>query len=431
MTDEKNRSLPNKQKLKANQLFRVLVQSTLRVYLHLAYNVKLENLELLQKLEPPYMLLPNHMSFWDPFIINCYIPHTVHYVVSDVHFRYPVKRIFLGLVGAFPKTKFVSDIETVKNILRVKANKGIIGIFPEGRRSWDGHTQPLLYSTAKLIKLLKIPVVVPILKGAFLSLPRWAHGRRKGRVTASFSLGFKSEDLARLKVNEIFEKLGRLLDYDEYDEQRLQMIPFRGKRRAEYMELTLYLCPQCRSIGTLHSHKHDFVCTQCGYAVYYNEYGFLEQKSKVLFFRDIHEWNCWQIEHLEKVLLQRVTDRSKLLIFEDHQVWLYTGNKIEPPRRNRLGRMVLYWDRIEFCALHQDPLIFKIEDIRGINVQDNEKLEFYTGETLYRFSALSRRTSALKWLKAVDMLQKSEDPQMTESPQGAADPLKTDQQKAR
>jgi len=58
--------------------------------------------------------------------------------------------------------KIVSDFETVKTIIRLKER--VIGIFPEGARTWDGCPLPIIKSTSKLIKLLKIPVVTVIVK---------------------------------------------------------------------------------------------------------------------------------------------------------------------------------------------------------------------------------------------------------------------------
>ena len=238
------------------------------------------------------------MSFWDPFFAGIFIPDPVHYVTSDANFRSKILRFLLGLVGSIPKTKLMSDYETIRHIMRIRDKKGVIGIFPEGRRTWDGHTLDLLYATAKLIKLLKIPVVVPIFKGAYISLPRWTKRPRRGSIAISYTLLFTAKELSSLGLDEISGRLGKALEYDEYEWQRTAMITFKGRRKAEYLELTLYACPECGGIATLRSKKDVFSCTSCGYSVRYNEYGFFEKISGQLRFQTVREWNIWQIEHL-------------------------------------------------------------------------------------------------------------------------------------
>ena len=75
-------------------------------------------------------------------------------------------RWLLKLVGTIPKAKVIPDIETVNDIVQVvRRQKGIIGLFPEGAQSWNGSTLPLVPSTAKLLKLLKVPVVQVLIRG--------------------------------------------------------------------------------------------------------------------------------------------------------------------------------------------------------------------------------------------------------------------------
>jgi len=83
------------------------------------YSVTAENLDVVRNLRPPYLVLPNHTSVWDPFFVNKFIPGVIHYVVSDSNFRSRIVEFGLGLVGSIPKTKVMSDLDTVKNIMKV------------------------------------------------------------------------------------------------------------------------------------------------------------------------------------------------------------------------------------------------------------------------------------------------------------------------
>jgi 1-acyl-sn-glycerol-3-phosphate acyltransferase len=370
-----------------------------------SYQVRVENRELLTGLRPPYVLLANHNNFWDPFFITSIISDRIYFVTSDMHFHNPARRWFLRAVGAIPKTKFVSDLETIKNIMHIKQDRGIIGIFPEGRRSWDGHSLPPLFSTAKLVKLLKIPVIVPLLKGAYLSRPRWTNSKRSGKVVVEFKMGFSGEEVRSLPVDAIFERMSRLLCYSEWDFQRQHMIPFQNRRRAESLELTLFMCPHCRSLGSLRSRKHRFFCRSCGYSTQVNLYGFFEKLSEVLYFENIRDWNLWQLEELGKLLSAKKAQGSPEEIFKDRQVWLYRGRRRNPLKKHHFGSLSLYVDRLEFRTLKGERLRFPIPEVTGINVQDKERLEFYHGDCTYRFTFTGERVSAYKWLNALSILK--------------------------
>jgi 1-acyl-sn-glycerol-3-phosphate acyltransferase len=397
-----------RREVKANRLGYRIFRWLLAETVSFSYKVRAENLELLRTFKPPYVLLANHNNFWDPFFLTSIITDRVYFVTSDMHFHNPVRGWFLRIVGAIPKTKFVSDLETIKNIMRAKQDGGIIGIFPEGRRSWDGHSLPLLYSTAKLVKLLKIPVVVPLLKGAYLSRPRWTTSKRRGRVFVSFKMGFSGEEVRSLSVDQIFERMSGLLRYNEWDFQRRHMIPFQGRRRAESLELTLFMCPHCRSLGRLRSRKHRFFCRSCGYSVHVNTYGFLEKESEKLYFENIRDWNLWQLAELGKLLSAKKAEGSAEEVFKDRQVWLYRGERKKPLKKRHFGSLGLYIDRLEFGTLKGEQIRFPLEELSGINVQDQERLEFYHGDSTYRFTFAGERVSAYKWLNALFMLKNQE-----------------------
>ncbi|MFW5836345.1 MAG: lysophospholipid acyltransferase family protein, partial [bacterium] len=132
-----------RRKIRGSKTMNRFLRLTLGPWLARRYRVRTENLELVKRLRPPYLVLANHMCVWDPFFVNNFVPEVIHYVVSDANFRSKLVEFGLGLVGSIPKTKVMSDLETVKNIMKVKEAGGIVGIFPEGQNTWDGHTMPM------------------------------------------------------------------------------------------------------------------------------------------------------------------------------------------------------------------------------------------------------------------------------------------------
>jgi 1-acyl-sn-glycerol-3-phosphate acyltransferase len=391
--------------IRTHRGFNKFLQHTLGRYLDARFNLVGEHLDVVEGLAPPYLVLSNHMAFWDPFIISAFLPEPVSYVTSDNNFRNPVLRFLLGLVGAIPKSKFMSDYETVRHIFRIRDRGGIVGIFPEGRRSWDGHTMPLLYATAKLVKLLRTPVLAVVFKGGFLSMPRWSPRIRTGRLTVSFSQLFEAGDLRRMSVDEIYDRMTTALAYDEYAYQRHAMIPFRGRKRAENMEQSLFACPECEGIGTLRSQKNSFRCLGCGLDVYYNVYGFLEQRKGRLQFDNVRDWNVWQLDYLRRYMAERLTREDDPELIVDVRTLLMRGYRRVRMRKLRVGSAHLFRDRIEFDPVVAQRIVFPLHGVHGTNVQRGEKLEFYHREYVYRFNFLDRHVSSYKWLNAVSILQ--------------------------
>ncbi len=390
---------------RASRYFNRFLKLTLGRFLVGLYNVTATNLDVVRKQPGPYVLLPNHYTTWDPFILGYFIPSPVYNVTSDVQFRSTVMRMLLGLVGSIPKSKVIPDLATVKHILAIKNRNGVIGIYPEGRRSWDGHTSHILFSTAKLIKLLKIPVVSPIFKGAYLSLPRWSRRRRRGRIIIDFKRTLTALEVRELSVEDIYGRIVESIAHDEYEFQRRQAIPYRGRRLAEHLELVLFVCPACQRVGTMKSAARLFFCTACRYMVCMNELGFFEKGRGELRFETVRAWNLWQLDWLKASFSDRLESGREEPLLADESLLLLSGFRARPLRRLHFGDMSLFSDRIEFDTLIRGTLVFPIREIEGVNVQIRERLEFYFRNVLYRFHSGRRVVSAYKWMTAIQILQ--------------------------
>jgi 1-acyl-sn-glycerol-3-phosphate acyltransferase len=362
------------------------------------------NTEAIKDLQPPYLILANHVNNWDPIFVNRYVKHPIQFVTSDNFFRARWLRFILReWAGAIPKTKSMSDSKAVKNILRVKNWDGVIGIFPEGGRSWDGDSLPPIYSTSKLVKLLKIPVVFVLLKGCHLACPRWAMKSRKGKIFLDFNVILSKEDIESKSVDEIHRIIEENLKYSEYEWQRENMYEYDVHNRAERLELMLFTCPQCLQLETLVSRGNDFYCTECNYKTTFTKTGFFETESDTLYFDNPRDWNKWQIQKLHEDLDQ-ISDPEKV-IFDDSDVVLFKGKKIGVPKKIALGRMVLKPDRLLFINERRQTTEFLIKDMVGCNIQSNRIFEFYIGEDYHRFIFRKNQYSVYKWELAVHYLK--------------------------
>lgn len=388
----------------AGTLFNKFLKLILGSYMRYLFGYRISNGQI-SGLKPPYIVIANHTNFWDPFMLSMCIPGPVHFVTSDAYFRNPVLKFLLRYVGAIPKTKSVPDMQSIKHILYVAKSNGVVGIFAEGRRNWDGTTLPLPYPTAKLIKSMKIPVVSVLFEGACLSMPRWAKHTRRGELTMTCRQVYTGEVIKELSTDEIFAGITASLEHDEYNWQRSRMTPYKGRKLAERLELFLFLCPECKSTIHLKSHNDIFYCTRCKYTVRYDEYGFFKPVSGRLYFDNPREWNLWQLEVLKSEILTKGSRPGSGPLMEDENVTAYMGGKSIPLKLLYKGCLYLYCDRIVFKSREGTDYSFMLSEIYGENIQYNDQIEFYHEKVLYRFGGCQCPISAYKWVRAVEMLK--------------------------
>jgi 1-acyl-sn-glycerol-3-phosphate acyltransferase len=378
---------------------------TVGMWLRWRYRIVTENQELVNRLKPPYLVLANHACVLDPFMLNSMVPYAIHYVVSDASFRSRLVSFGLSLVGSIPKTKVMSDLDTIKRIVRVRDRGGIIGIFPEGQSTWDGHSLPMYYSTAKLAKLLRIPVVTAGISGAYFSRPRWAKSDRRGRVFIRFTLALTRQQLREATPEEIDRRIASLLEKDAFEFNRKAGVKYVGRDRAEYLERALFMCPSCREIGSLHSHENTFGCRTCGYTVRYNPYGFLVPVDGGPPFTTVREWNLWQVDEFARRLREYLASPTERPLLREELVHAQIGYKSLPLSPFASGALELYPDRIVLVPESGSVETFRIDEIDGANVQNNEHWEFYAGADLFRISCDDPRGNTYKWDMALRMIK--------------------------
>lgn len=401
-----------KQKKKALKPINPLIYSffyhTVGKFLRASYNLEVENPELLEALAPPFLVVSHHVNSLDPFFIGFSVRAPLYWIASDSNFRNPLIRFLLHRVRAIPKRKFLSDNDAIRKIMEVRKLAGIIGVFPEGQSSWDGRTLPILPSTGKLIKLLKIPVITVKLFGSYLIKPRWRRYRRYGKVALRFSHGFSREEIKSSSVEEINEKLQKLLFHDEAETQKERMLPFPGKNRAEYAERLLFICPRCMAVGTLVSRENILSCSRCGMEKYYSEYGILESQNGENGKEDFSSpsrWNEWQQKQLRTIMNE--PGAKETILFQDRNILLSRGKPPGKPQgREKIEVMWMKEDTVT-CVMNNGSarMDFPASQITGINVQNSGNLEFYFKQELYSFRFSTPSASPYKWQIAVEIVQ--------------------------
>ena len=369
------------------------------------FRLKPEIPDEIRHMKPPFLLLPNHQGFWDPFIAGIYLDAATYYITSDAVFRSRFFSFVLKFLGAIPKTKAQSDLDALKNIFTLKEQGCAIGIFPEGQRTFDGMTLPLILSTSKLIRMLKIPVITVVFKGGFFSHPRWGTSTRKGEITIEYKQLFTGDEVGSMKVSEIHEKLTKALSHDEIEYQKNKKIVFKSKKPAENIEQLLFACPECSNLVVFKSKGNLFECTECGKKWEIDNLQNISALEGETVFDNVRDWSAWQTERLHSVIDEKFEADEE--IFYDSHVVFHTGYKSEQVKLLSYGSMKLTPSDVWLYDRNGDEIAcIKLKEITGVNVQNRDVLDFYHENRLYTVRDLNRRFSAYKWWKAMDYLQR-------------------------
>ncbi len=393
---------------KPGRFVQSLVLGTLRAYMKHRSEIIVERNDTL-RMKPPYLIVGNHVNNWDPLLINAYVKEPICFTAADPLFRHPWLRRLLHYTGAIPKAKLKADTSAIRAMLRAKQHRRVIGLFPEGNRNWDGSTEPLIYATAKLVRTLNIPVVAAVIKGGHLSHPRWAATPRSGPIVLSLVRVWDEGELAGQSTDSIYQRLTDSLHHDESAWQAERQHIYAGKRLAEHLERYLFLCPHCQTIGHMRSNADILRCQACGYTVRYSLQGVfsLELDGTPLYFDTPREWNRWQLTVMEDSLFANgeLTELWRTAMRD--RVRLMSADASDPLHDHGKGSITWRKDKLVFRSERGSSMEFPLTELEGVNVQMNNKMDFYMGTRFYRFVFYLPHTSAYKWVTALRMKEQA------------------------
>ena len=235
--------------------------------------------EELKGIPGPILLLANHNTDLDPGFVGIASEEPIYFVATEKILRMGLLTpVLMNLFHPIIHYKGKAGISSVKEILaRLKENRNV-ALFPEGNRSFNGLTGDFLSSTGKMAKRSGATLVTYRLRGGYFTSPRWSTSFRRGRVYGEIAAVYPPEILNKMTEAEVNEAIRRDLFVDAYADQEKDRISFKGKNLALGLESTLFACPACGMISTLHS-QGDRISCRCGYSAEYDQYGFLHDSD--------------------------------------------------------------------------------------------------------------------------------------------------------
>lgn len=361
------------------------------------FNITAKVPEDVKELRGAYLLLSNHVGYWDPFIISYFLKKKPHFVVSDATLRDPIIRFLLKNFGVISKKKNIKDAKVIRQIIEYVQHNEAIGLFPEGTRTWTGNSLTIEPATSKLIKILNIPVVTANMKGMFLSNPRWAYNIRKARVQIDFKLMANSDKIKDLSLKRIDKLIVKHLQHNEMEYQEKEKIIIRSNKRAEFLNHVIFHCPKCNSFNGFLAKNNNLNCKNCELNIFVNPYGFFESNNFQLPYTNILQAYNQQVHILTNYINNELKIKNTDYLFSDKDILIYKS--IENEDYNLIGKANLYFylDKIEIKFHNKEPLFLDLDMIQTLNPQVNERIELYYQDKAYRFIGESPGLSGIKW----------------------------------
>jgi 1-acyl-sn-glycerol-3-phosphate acyltransferase len=361
------------------------------------YNIRAVLSESVRNLSGPFLVLANHVGFWDPFVVSYFLRKRPHFVSSDAVMRDPVKRFFLKGFGVIPKKKNIRDTKVIRDMTDYIGAGEAIGLFPEATRTWTGTTLYIDPSIAKLVKLLKVPVVSAKMKGMFLFNPRWSYKVRKGRVDVDYDVIITSGEIQQLGTEEIYERIKKALWHNETDYQQTEHIRIKSDKRAEFMNHVLFYCPLCNSFEGYHAHKNTLTCKYCGSQIYVDQYGFFRHAKDDFQYKDIAQAFAVQNKAFESFVKNALEQENDPLLFSEDRMNIYRTEGNDDFELSGTGLIEFYGDRIVLKIRQHDDEILYLKNIETLNAQLFERIEIFSQNKVYRFAGREKGVSGIRW----------------------------------
>ncbi len=340
----------------------------------------------LRELEPPYILLSNHESFEDFYYISQMAhPRNPSYLVNEYYCTRPVLRHMAKRGGILSKKLFTPDMAAPLGILRTVRRGYPVVIFPEGRLSPDGRSNPIVESGAALYRRMKAPLVLLRIDGAYWAHPKWRKKSFRSDIRLSVRRVLKPEELAAMTDAQLDELLRAELYNDASDHPGF----YPQKNKAVGLEGLLYRCADCGALYDTEGVGNELRCRACGKRHRLDEhYRFTDAPGTIGRYYDA-------IRELEA----RELDTLSLRAAVKTKIFGADGG----PVRWEKGECTLDAEAFRYRSEKEDFTI-PTEKLPALAFSCGEEFELYHEGELHYFYPLEQPRQAARWALAVDLM---------------------------
>jgi 1-acyl-sn-glycerol-3-phosphate acyltransferase len=359
----------------------------------------------IKKIKAPYLLLVNHVGFWDPFLVGYFLRKKPHFVTSDAVLKDPVKRFFLNGFKIISKKKNMRDSKVIRTMLEHTTHSEAVALFPEATRTWTGKTLPIDNSIGKLVKLMQVPVITAKMKGMFLFNPRWAYGLRKAEVEIDYTYLYTKAQISALSVDEISQGIIEKLAHSEWEFQQKAGIKIKSQKRAEFLNHVIFYCPHCHSFHGYTAKNNSLTCKDCGFELFVDEQNNLQATNGELFnYSSIEQLYDYQNPAFINWIRKELKNENNDCLFSDDNVLIYANENESDFEFLGKAKICLYIDKLIIEFADKPLVILPFSEIKTLNPQLRERIELEIGNKAYRLVGETPGLNGIKWELAANVV---------------------------
>lgn len=352
-------------------------------YVRWKYHVRIERFR--QEGKRPYLILMNHQTGFDQFFVGMTFRQPVYYVATEDIFSLGwVSDLLRWLVAPIPIKKQTTDIQAVKNCIKVAREGGSICIAPEGNRTFHGRTVYMNPAIASMAKKLGLPIAFFRIEDGYGIQPRWSDVVRGGSMRTYISRVMEPEEFKDLSRDE----LARIIEAELFVDEARVTAHFPHPKNAEFLERAMYVCPWC-GLSTFESHGDIVRCTKCGRQIRHLPTKELEGIDCDFPHRFVADWYDWQNDYICNTDLSQLTEEP---VYQEtvqlSKVHVYKYKEL----LKKEATVRLYGDRITL-----DDQVFPFETLGAVVVLGKNKVNLYTENEVLQLKG-DKRFNALKYV---------------------------------
>lgn len=160
---------------------------------------------------PPYILVVNHLSAFDPPLLLTVCPHTVRAFAADKHKRNPLYAPLLAMMGSIWVKRGEVDRQALRGALKVLERGEVLGMAPEGTRARGPYAlQKGKTGAAYLAALAGVPIV-PVGVTGTEQIMRNLFRLRRSRVRVVVGRPFRLPEGGRVRGEKLDEYTGLIM----------------------------------------------------------------------------------------------------------------------------------------------------------------------------------------------------------------------------
>ncbi len=201
-------------------------------------SLEVKGAEVFKEMERPFLICPNHQSYFDPFIITANYPFHIYknifHVGANMYFKSAFMQWAAKMLSVVPIDQDTQLMKAMKaGAIGLKHGK-VLNIYPEGERAFDGEMSNFKKGAAILATELELPILPVAIDGVYKVWSRSSWMIRPAKVKVQFGKPFYPKDVLEME-NAKRKTENKNAESDFSDEQKYEIVTAHLRAEIEKM----------------------------------------------------------------------------------------------------------------------------------------------------------------------------------------------------